>query len=99
MSRQASCPASDFPQKDRIMGNQLRELAAAGQSVWLDNIRRSMFASGELQERIAAGLRGMPSNQTIFEHAIGSGTDYDAQLKELLGGETDPVKLFEALAI
>ena len=32
------------------MGNQLRELAAAGQSIWLDNIRRSMFASGELAE-------------------------------------------------
>jgi hypothetical protein len=37
------------------MGNQLRELAAAGQSVWLDNIRRSMFASGELQNSSISG--------------------------------------------
>jgi len=81
------------------MGNQLRELAAAGQSVWLDNIKRSMFASGELQKLVDIGLRGQTSNPTIFEHAIGSGTDYDAQLKGLIGNEHDPQNLFEALAI
>jgi len=81
------------------MGNQLRELSAAGQSVWLDNIRRSMFASGELQKLVDLGLRGQTSNPTIFEHAIGTGTDYDAQLKDLIGTEHDSQKLFEALAI
>jgi transaldolase/transaldolase/glucose-6-phosphate isomerase len=81
------------------MGNQLRELAAAGQSIWLDNIRRSMFASGELQQLLDVGLRGMTSNPTIFEKAIGHGSDYDEQLKELLGADHDPVTLFEALAI
>jgi transaldolase len=81
------------------MGNQLKELAAAGQSVWLDNIRRSMFASGELQKLVDVGLRGQTSNPTIFEHAIGTGTDYDAQLKSLIGSEHDAQNLFEALAI
>jgi transaldolase len=81
------------------MGNQLKELAAAGQSVWLDNIRRSMFASGELQKLVDLGLRGQTSNPTIFEHAIGTGTDYDAQLKSLIGSEHDAQNLFEALAI
>jgi transaldolase len=81
------------------MGNQLRELSAAGQSVWLDNIKRSMFASGELQKLVDQGLRGQTSNPTIFEHAIGAGTDYDAQLKTLIGSEHDAQKLFEALAI
>ena len=81
------------------MGNQLRELSAAGQSVWLDNIRRSMFASGELQKLVDIGLRGQTSNPTIFEKAIDSGTDYDAQLKSLVGTEHDPQNLFEALAI
>jgi|HubBroStandDraft_1064217.scaffolds.fasta_scaffold09940_2 transaldolase/glucose-6-phosphate isomerase len=80
------------------MGNQLRELAAVGQSIWLDNIRRSMFASGDLQKLIDQGLRGMTSNPTIFEKAIGSGTDYDEQLRMLLD-EHDPVAVFEALAI
>jgi transaldolase / glucose-6-phosphate isomerase len=80
------------------MGDQLKELANVGQSIWLDNIRRSMFASGELQRFIDLGLRGMTSNPTIFEKAIGSGTDYDEQLRTLVD-ERDPVAVFEALAI
>jgi transaldolase/glucose-6-phosphate isomerase len=80
------------------MGDQLKELASAGQSIWLDNIRRSMFASGELQRLIDLGLRGMTSNPTIFEKAIGSGTDYDEQLRTLID-ERDPATVFEALAI
>src|SRR6202451_3386198 len=80
------------------MGDQLRQLAAVGQSVWLDNIRRSMFASGELQRLIDLGLRGMTSNPTIFEKAIGSGSDYDEQLRTLVD-ESDPIAIFEALAI
>jgi len=78
---------------------QLQELTAAGQSIWLDNIRRSMFASGELHKLVLAGLRGMTSNPTIFEKAIGSGNDYDEQLRASLGSEHDPNKLFEALAV
>jgi transaldolase len=81
------------------MGNQLRELAAVGQSIWLDNITRSMFASGDLQKLLDVGLRGMTSNPTIFEKAIGHGNDYDAQLTTLIGSEHDAQKLFEELAI
>ena len=81
------------------MGTQLKQLNDVGQSIWLDNIRRSMFASGELHRLIDAGLRGMTSNPTIFEKAIGSGNDYDAQLESLIGHEHDPNHLFEALAI
>ena len=62
------------------MKNQVQQLLDAGQSVWLDNVRRSMFASGELDRLIEHGLRGMTSNPTIFEKAIGAGTDYDEQL-------------------
>jgi transaldolase/glucose-6-phosphate isomerase len=81
------------------VGTQLKQLNEVGQSIWLDNIRRSMFASGELHRLIDAGLRGMTSNPTIFEKAIGSGNDYDAQLASLIGHEHDPNHLFEALAI
>ena len=81
------------------MSEQIRQLAEVGQSIWLDNIRRSMFASGELERLIGLGLRGMTSNPTIFEKAIGSGSDYDAQLRSLIGVESDPGALFEALAI
>ena len=80
------------------MASHIQELAAVGQSIWLDNIRRNMFASGELKRLIDLGLRGMTSNPTIFEKAIGAGSDYDQQLRELPSG-TDAVAAFEALAI
>ncbi len=81
------------------MSNQLQQLLEAGQSVWLDNLRRSMFASGELQGLIDRGLRGMTSNPTIFEKAIGTGNDYDEQLKSLIGKQHDANTLFWELAI
>src|ERR1700730_4792873 len=90
---------SNDVRKQTIMGDQLRELANVGQSIWLDNIRRSMFASGELQRLIDLGLRGMTSNPTIFEKAIGAGNDYDDQLRSLAGKVSDPNAVFEALAI
>src|SRR5271170_1021647 len=81
------------------MGDQLRQLAKYGQSIWLDYIRRNMFASGELHRLIDQGLRGMTSNPTIFEKAIGTGDDYDEQLRTLIGGETSPDALFWDLAV
>ncbi|MGZ3496204.1 MAG: bifunctional transaldolase/phosoglucose isomerase [Vulcanimicrobiaceae bacterium] len=81
------------------MSNQLHQLLEAGQSVWLDNLRRSMFASGELQGLIDKGLRGMTSNPTIFEKAIGTGNDYDEQLKSLIGKQADANALFWELAV
>ena len=72
------------------MGNQLRELAAAGQSVWLDNIRRSMFASGELQKLIDQGLRGHDLQPDDLRTRHRHGTDYDEQLKTLIGNESRP---------
>ncbi len=81
------------------MSNHLNELLAAGQSVWLDNLRRGMFASGELKRLIDQGLRGMTSNPTIFEKAIGTGNDYDEQLRSLIGSQTDADALFWDLAV
>jgi len=81
------------------MKNQVQQLLDAGQSVWLDNLRRSMFASGELKRLIDVGLRGMTSNPTIFEKAIGAGTDYDEQLSTLIGSEKNADALFWDLAI
>jgi len=80
------------------VNTQLQALAESGQSIWLDYIRRNMFASGELRKLVELGLRGMTSNPTIFEKAIGGGNDYDEQLRTLLS-EPDPNAVFEALAI
>jgi len=81
------------------MKNQIQQLLDDGQSVWLDNLRRSMFASGELKRMIDQGLRGMTSNPTIFEKAIGAGSDYDEQLGKLIGSEKSADALFWDLAI
>lgn len=62
---------------------KIEELGDFGQSIWLDSISRSMIETGKLQEMINKGLRGMTSNPTIFDKAIGSGSDYDEKIKEL----------------
>ncbi len=83
------------------MSNPLRSLQEYGQSVWLDFLSRDLLRSGELNRLIAEdGLRGMTSNPSIFEKAIGHGDDYDAQIAELeAAGDLDPGTLFEQLAI
>jgi transaldolase/glucose-6-phosphate isomerase len=77
----------------------MQRLAQAGQSVWLDYLRRGMLESGELQQLIDRGLRGMTSNPTIFEHAIGGSDDYDAALRRLTSGGRSDALVFEAIAV
>src|SRR5207253_7727892 len=83
------------------MSNPLRTLQEYGQSVWLDFVSRELLKSGGLKKLIdEGGLRGVTSNPSIFEKAIGHGDDYDAQIAELeAAGDLDPGTLFERLAI
>ncbi len=77
--------------------NKLNELAELGQAVWLDYIRRSFIASGELQGLIEDGLTGITSNPTIFEKAIAGSTDYDDALHQLVDAGKDAAQIYEAL--
>src|SRR5436305_2392750 len=83
------------------MTNPLKTLQEYGQSVWLDFLSRDLFRSGELKRLVAEdGLRGMTSNPSIFEKAIGHGEDYDAQIAELeASGDLERGPLFERLAV
>ena len=54
------------------------------QSPWLDNLRRSWIATGELENWINNGVRGITSNPTIFQKAMTDTDDYDSQLMELI---------------
>ena len=64
--------------------NPLKELAALGQSIWLDYIRRNLIVSGELRRLIEEdGLRGMTSNPAIFEKAIAESHDYDEDIRAM----------------
>jgi transaldolase len=80
--------------------SRLHELSARGQSVWIDYLSRDMLASGELKRMMEEdAVRGVTSNPTIFQKAISHGDAYDAQLRELLGDETDPKEIFLQLAV
>jgi len=77
----------------------LHELGAQGQSVWYDNIRRSLITSGELQQLLDAGVVGITSNPTIFEKAIAGSADYDDALRQLVHESRDARTVYETLAL
>jgi transaldolase/glucose-6-phosphate isomerase len=83
------------------MTNPLNQLAQAGQAIWLDFIERKILQNGDFQRLIADDdLRGVTSNPSIFEKAIGEGDEYDAAVAAALQhGDADPAALFDVLAI
>ena len=83
------------------MTNPLKQLADAGQSIWLDYMHRKLMESGELKRLIEEdAVTGMTSNPSIFEKAIGEGGDYDDRVKAALAeGDLSAMDLYERLAI
>jgi transaldolase len=81
--------------------NPLKELLRVGQSMWLDYIRRDLITTGKLKKMIEDdGLRGMTSNPTIFEKAIGESSLYDDMLKSLASQpDLDATARYEQIAI
>jgi len=77
----------------------IKDLNRLGQSIWLDFIRRSLIASGELEALIARGVSGITSNPTIFEKAIAGSADYDEALKELAEEGKTNEEIYLALAL
>jgi transaldolase len=67
--------------------SKLHELNLLGQSIWYDNIRRGLLASGELATLIENGISGLTSNPTIFEKAIAGSADYDDALHQLIAAD------------
>ncbi|MBA3444181.1 MAG: transaldolase [Gemmatimonadales bacterium] len=74
-------------------------LLELGQSIWLDDLHRGMLASGDLARLIAGGLRGMTSNPTIFQQAIGGSTEYDDGLERVARSAASDIDVFEAIAV
>jgi transaldolase len=76
---------------------QLHEL---GQSLWLDNITRTMLADGTLRRYIDEfSVTGLTSNPTIFDRAITGGDAYDEQIVELHAQGLEAEQLFFELAL
>jgi len=77
----------------------VEQLAGFGQSVWFDNISRSLIESGQLQEMIALGVRGVTSNPTIFDKAISDSSDYDEKVRELHKGGKSTFEIYDDLTV
>jgi len=66
------------------MTKTLQELAEVGVAVWLDDLSRPRLQSGSLAAMVEQGdIVGITTNPTIFAKAIGTGSGYEAQLREL----------------
>src|SRR5246127_4262182 len=81
--------------------NPVKALESHGQAVWLDFLARGFIAKGELKKLIDTdGVKGVTSNPSIFEKAIGSSDEYDGAIGSALKKGDRPVAdLFEHLAV
>jgi transaldolase len=82
------------------MTSAIARLNDFGQSPWYDNITRTLVREGGLAALIEDdGIRGVTSNPTIFDNAIGGGEGYDEQLLELHRQGVSAEDAFWALAV
>jgi len=81
--------------------NRLRALHEAGQSIWLDFLRRSLITDGGLARLIREdGVTGVTSNPTIFAKAMVGSSDYDDAIARIAGrGKASPLEVFYDLAL
>ena len=81
--------------------NPVKALENHGQAVWLDFLARGFVAKGDLKRLIDTdGVKGVTSNPSIFEKAIGSSDEYDGAIGQALKKGDRPVAdLFEHLAV
>jgi transaldolase/glucose-6-phosphate isomerase len=81
--------------------NPVKALENHGQAVWLDFLARGFVAKGDLKRLIDTdGVKGVTSNPSIFEKAIGSSDEYDGPIGHALKKGDRPVaELFEHLAV
>jgi transaldolase/glucose-6-phosphate isomerase len=81
--------------------NPVKALDQHGQSVWLDFLARGFVVKGDLKKLIDGdGVKGVTSNPSIFEKAIGSSNEYDGAIgKALKSGDRPVAELFEHLAV
>jgi transaldolase len=82
------------------MATRLEQLTAAGVSVWCDSIARDWLEKGELRRlRDEFSVRGVTSNPTIFQKAMGEGSFYDQEMAALAKQGNDGKGIFEKMAL
>ena len=77
-----------------------QQLHDLGQSLWLDNITRTMLEDGTLRGYVdELSVTGLTSNPTIFDKAISGGDAYDEQIVEVAPNVETTEDTFFELAI
>jgi len=80
--------------------NAVYRIRNFGQSVWYDNIERSILTSEKLKKMVEEdGICGVTSNPTIFEKAITESSEYDLEIKELAGKNRTVEEIYDNLTI
>ena len=80
--------------------NATQHVTTLGQSLWLDNLSRSLLRDGSLARLIAEdGISGVTSNPSIFQNALASSPHYAEDLSRLKAVEPDAERRYEALVI
>ena len=83
-----------------MSGNPLRQLQDYGQSIWLDDLDRTLLSSGELERMVSEdGLRGVTSNPSIFNEAISESKTYDPVIRELGSQGKSAEEIYKALVV
>jgi transaldolase/glucose-6-phosphate isomerase len=81
------------------VNERLARLSAAGVSIWLDQIRRSLITGGELARMVEEeSLRGVTANPSIFEKAILGSDDYDEELDQLARENLTAQEIYDRIA-
>ncbi len=80
--------------------NRIQNLHDLGQSIWYDNIERKLLENGEMADLIERGdIRGVTSNPSIFNNAIGKTNDYNTALKPMAYAGWSAEEIFYQLAV
>src|SRR6202790_5558929 len=100
-ARRCGNPSNRPARTETGIMNPVKALENHGQSVWLDFLARGFVAKGDLQKLIDTdGVKGVTSNPSIFEKAIGSSDEYDGAIAHALEKGDRPIaELFEQLAV
>lgn len=77
-----------------------QQLHDLGQSLWLDNITRTLLSDGTLRSYISdLSITGLTSNPTIFDEAIKKGGAYDEAIRRNTAAGASGESLFFDLAL
>jgi transaldolase len=81
-------------------GNPLIEVTRYGQSIWLDNLSRTLLRENGLRNYIERdGISGVTSNPAIFQKAIADSPYYKEEVAKFKGSTVSLEQRFETLAV